>query len=381
MGFLTSDAFSWLLLAVCAAAALLYALIRRWEMPEGRASRAAVLVCVAMALAATVIGRVQRYVGAPMLGLIMGMLLVNLAPAGWFSAGYRKAAAFMGKTYLSFGIVLLGATLSFEDLFGAVYALPLIVFNMLLSFGVAYLVGGRLMGVSGNVCTLVGSGTCVCGGTAIAAISPVIGAEEEDTAYAMTAIFLFDMLACLGYPYFAMLIGMNSEQFGFLAGSAVNDTSSVVAAQETYAALNGLQDYALPTTIKVVRTTMIIVLTLIFSAVTARRRAREGAAALAGGRGASFWGALPKFIPVFLLMIVANTLLANLAAGAELYEEALQPLFSQAYKFMVTVALSAIGFKISFRELFTKGLRPIALGGCTWFAVFLSSLAFSLAFA
>ena len=223
--------------------------------------------------------------------------------------------------------------------------------------------------------------TGVCGGTAIAAISPVIGAEEEDTAYAMTAIFLFDMLACLGYPYFAMLIGMSSEQFGFLAGSAVNDTSSVVAAQETYAALNGLQDYALPTTIKVVRTTMIIVLTLIFSAVTARRRAREGAAALAGGRGASFWGALPKFIPVFLLMIVANTLLANLVAGAELYEEALQPLFSQAYKFMVTVALSAIGFKISFRELFTKGLRPIALGGCTWFAVFLSSLAFSLAFA
>ena len=94
-----------------------------------------------------------------------------------------------------------------------------------------------------------------------------------------------------------------------------------------------------------------------------------------------FWSALPQFIPVFLLMIVANTLLANLAAGAELYEEALQPLFSQAYKFMVTVALSAIGFKISFRELFTKGLRPIALGGCTWFAVFLSSLAFSLAFA
>lgn len=381
MGFLTSSAFSWLLLAVCAAAALLHALIRRREMPEGRASRAAVLVCVALALAATLIGRAQRYVGAPMLGLLMGMLLVNLAPAGWFSSDYRRASAFMGKTYLSFGIVLLGATLSFEDLFNAVYALPLIVFNMLLSFGVAYLVGGRLMGVSGNVCTLVGSGTCVCGGTAIAAISPVIGAEEEDTAYAMTAIFLFDMLACLGYPYFAMLIGMSSEQFGFLAGSAVNDTSSVVAAQETYAALNGLQDYALPTTIKVVRTTMIIVLTLIFSAVTARRRAREGAAALAGGRGVSFWSALPKFIPVFLLMIVANTLLANLAAGAELYEEALQPLFSQAYKFMVTVALSAIGFKISFHELFTKGLRPIALGGCTWFAVFLSSLAFSLAFA
>ena len=59
----------------------------------------------------------------------------------------------------------------------------------------------------------------------------------------------------------------------------------------------------------------------------------------------------------------------------------MQPLFTNAYKFMVTVALTAIGFKISFRELFTSGLRPIALGGCTWFAVFLSSLAFSLAFA
>ncbi len=378
MGFLTSSAFSWVLLAVCAAAALLYALIRRREMPEGRASWAAVCVCVALALAATVIGRAQRYVGAPMLGLIMGMLLVNLAPAGWFSAGYRKAAAFMGKTYLSFGIVLLGATLSFEDLFGAVYALPLIIFNMLLAFGVSFLVGRRLLGVSGDVCTLVGGGTCVCGGTAIAALSPVIGAREEDTAYAMTAIFLFDMLACLAYPYFAMLIGMSSEQFGFLAGSAINDTSSVVAAQETYAALNSLEDYALPTTIKVVRTTMIIVLTLIFSTLTARKRAREGAGAGEAGRRVSFWASLPKFIPIFLIMIVANTALGGLASGAPVYELAVQPLFTNAYKFMVTVALTAIGFKINFRELFTRGLRPIALGGCTWLAVFASSLLFSL---
>lgn len=118
----------------------------------------------------------------------------------------------------------------------------------------------------------------------------------------MTAIFLFDLLACFMYPYLAIRLGYTPTQFGFLAGTAVNDTSSVVAAQETYAGLMGLDGYALPATIKVVRTAMIIVLALIFSVISIRNEARS--AARSDGQHANIgkimWKALPKFILAFV---------------------------------------------------------------------------------
>lgn len=279
--------------------------------------------------------------------------------------------------------MFLGATLAFSDLFSAVYALPLVLFNMALAFAVSYLVGRKVLHVSGNTCALVGSGTCVCGGTAIATISPIVKAKEEETAYAMTAIFLFDLLACFMYPYLAIRLGYTPTQFGFLAGTAVNDTSSVVAAQETYAGLMGLEGYALPATIKVVRTAMIIVLALIFSVISIRNEARS--AARSDGQHANIgkimWKALPKFILAFVAMIAVNTILRGNIVDTYFYQSLFKPLFTNGYKFFVTIALSGVGFKIKFKELFTKGLKPIALGGCTWLALFLSSLTFASLFA
>ena len=315
--------------------------------------------------------------------LIVGILIVNIVPEGKMSKEFKSGTVFAGKRYLSLGIVFLGATLAFSDLFSAVYALPLVLFNMALAFAVSYLVGRKVLHVSGNTCALVGSGTCVCGGTAIATISPIVKAKEEETAYAMTAIFLFDLLACFMYPYLAIRLGYTPTQFGFLAGTAVNDTSSVVAAQETYAGLMGLEGYALPATIKVVRTAMIIVLALIFSVISIRNEARS--AARSDGQHANIgkimWKALPKFILAFVAMIAVNTILRGNIADTYFYQSLFKPLFTNGYKFFVTIALSGVGFKIKFKELFTKGLKPIALGGCTWLALFLSSLTFASLFA
>lgn len=199
----------------------------------------------------------------------------------------------------------------------------------------------------------------------------------------MTAIFLFDLLACFMYPYLAIRLGYTPTQFGFLAGTAVNDTSSVVAAQETYAGLMGLEGYALPATIKVVRTAMIIVLALIFSVISIRNEARS--AARSDGQHANIgkimWKALPKFILAFVAMIAVNTILRGNIVDTYFYQSLFKPLFTNGYKFFVTIALSGVGFKIKFKELFTKGLKPIALGGCTWLALFLSSLTFASLFA
>lgn len=393
--FLKMSAFVWGILLICIAITFAYAMLgdilsHRSAGKEGTEALvfapmkyAAIALCAVIAVAATIISKQEAYIGSPMLALMVGIVLVNVIPERYMNRAFKNGTSFVGKKYLSLGIVCLGATLAFTDIFSAAFALPLVLFNTLLSFSVSALVGRKLLRVSSNTCILVGGGTCVCGGTAIATLAPIVKAREEETAYAMTAIFLFDLLACLSYPYLAVKLGLSATQFGFLAGTAINDTSSVVAAQETFSGLMGLEDYALPATIKVVRTSMIIVLALVFSISSLRRDvgAADSSGAGVPSIGRIVWKAFPKFILCFLGAVVLNTVLAEKAADTRFYAACFKPFFANAYKFFVTVALAGVGFKIRFREFFTKGLRPIILGGCTWFCLFLSSFAFTYLFA
>lgn len=193
--FLKISTSVWAIIFICILAAFIYMWIDQKisRKKRGGAFYGALCVCLGIAAAATVISKWERYAGAPMLALIMGIILVNALPDSILSPEFKAGTSYIGKKYLSLGIVCLGATLAFTDLFSAMYALPLIIFNILLSFTTAYLIGGKLLHVSTNTCTLVGGGTCVCGGTAIAALSSIIKSKEEETAYAMTAIFLFDL--------------------------------------------------------------------------------------------------------------------------------------------------------------------------------------------
>ena len=222
----------------------------------------AIIVCVAIAVIATYLGGLQNIVGAPMIGLFIGMLIVNLLPT--VDKDFKKGTTFAGKKFLNIGIILAGATLNFSQILGyGAKALPLIIFNICLSFTVAFFVGKKL-NLSDNTCTLVGGGTSICGGTAIATLSSIIKAKETEIAYAMTSIFLFDILAALVYPYLAGALNLTANQFGFLAGTAINDTSSVAASEATYNALHGL-DLNLAITVKLTRTTMLIALAVIFT--------------------------------------------------------------------------------------------------------------------
>lgn len=152
-----------------------------------------------------------------------------------------------------------------------------------------------------------------------------------------------------------MYLGFDEVQFGFLAGTAINDTSSVVAAQETYAALNGLEGYALPATIKVVRTSMIIVLAVVFSMLSVDRKSGEQEGVQTMSLGRTIWKALPKFILFFLGTVLLNTYLSNTVADNAFYQTVFQPFFTNGYKFFVTLALAGVGFKITFRDLFVNG--------------------------
>lgn len=352
----------------------------------------AIGVCTVIAIIATYLGGLQNVIGAPMIGLFIGMLIVNILPS--VDKDFKKGTTFAGKKCLNIGIILAGATLNFTQILGyGAKALPLIIFNICLAFTVAFFVGKKL-NLSDNTCTLVGGGTSICGGTAIATLSSIIKAKESEIAYAMTAIFLFDIFAALVYPYLAGAMNLTANQFGFLAGTAINDTSSVAASEATYNALHGL-DLNLAITVKLTRTTMLIALAVIFTILAIRKEAKENAIALAGQStlnqgssvasqvaitkqasvGQTVLKVFPWFILGFLIMAVLNTmgLFSNI--------EGLSNLFKTGYKFFITVALAGVGFKIQFKDLFTKGIKPIILGGCTWLAVAASSIAFIFIFA
>ena len=291
----------------------------------------------------------------------------SLCPEGKMSKEFKSGTVFAGKRYLSLGIVFLGATLAFSDLFSAVYALPLVLFNMALAFAVSYLVGRKVLHVSGNTCALVGSGTCVCGGTAIATISPIVKAKEEETAYAMTAIFLFDLLACFMYPYLAIRLGYTPTQFGFLAGTAVNDTSSVTAAASAWDGIHGSNTLEIATIVKLTRTLAIIPITLVLALWRTHKAKTEQSR---GGEAFSLKRAFPMFILYFVLASIITTVCTTVGVPAGVFT----PLKTLS-KFFIVMAMAAIGMNTNIVKLVKTGGKPIFMGFCCWVAIACVSIA------
>lgn len=364
----------WMVILACIVVAYGYVWLLDFRQKKKFSLRkyGAITLCLGIGIVSTWLGGLQSIIGGPMIGLFIGMLLVNVLPG--LDEEFKGGTTFSAKKYLNLGIVLVGATLNYTAILSATRALPLLLINIGISFGVAFLAGRKLLRLNSNICTLVGGGTSICGGSAIATLSSIIKAKEEEIAYAMTAIFLFDVLAALLYPYLAEWVGLNAQQFGYLVGAAVNDTSSVVASQATYMARHPeLGEFSLGITVKLVRTTLILLLAVIFT-VSAIRKAASEEVGEKTSIGGTILSVFPWFILAFLIMALINTLgIFDKIPGAAAF-------FKHGNKFFVSVALGGVGFKIKFKDLFSKGMKPIALGGCTWIAVFLSSLLFVVLF-
>jgi uncharacterized membrane protein YadS len=242
---------------------------------------------------------------------------------------------------------------------------------------------GRLLGVPGDLRTLIGVGTGICGGSAIAAVSPVIEAASADIAYAISTIFLFNIAAVLVFPLLGHALGMSQQSFGLFAGTAVNDTSSVVATATTY----GTAATSHAVVVKLVRTLMIIPICLGLATLTARKQqrpaiatapagaARDGAAdapvspaALASARMSPRRAIklVPWFLIGFVLVAAVNSC-GIIPAGAH------SPL-EHASVFLVSVALSAIGLSTNVAALRKAGARPLILGTVLWITVATASL-------
>ena len=336
------------------------------------------IVCIIAAFVATWLAGLQHWVGGPMLGLVIGILLANLLPKA-FAAKSKKGAAFSSKIILRAGIIITGGTLSFATIVGAgSSALPYIILSICFAFITACLVGKYLIKVTTNTRILVAGGTSICGGTAIATLAGVVDADDDEMAYAMAAIFLFDLFATLIWPYVAMGMQFSPEQFSVLAGIAINDVASVTAAGATFDALMGAAAISadgvttggeLAVVVKLTRVVMLVFVALAVMIWNIWSKGKTEGETQTGGKSAAskVISAFPVFILGFLALALVNTLFPF--SNVALFGTTLAKLMKTVSKFCITVALVGVGAKINLKEMLTKGVKPVLLGGCTWLIV------------
>lgn len=320
--------------------------------------------CFLIALPAFFLGKSFPIIGGPVFGILMGMLLALFKRPARLDSGIK----FTSKYILQYSIVLLGFEMNlFNVIKVGTQSLAVIIFTLSASFLTAFF-AGKALKVDGNTTTLIGVGTSICGGSAIAATAPVIRAKDEDVAQAISTIFLFNIIAVFIFPALGRLIGMSDTGFGMWAGTAINDTSSVVAASAAWSNAAGNNTaLAFATIVKLTRTLMIIPITLVLAIYTMRKLKRTATGSESSPSGNfSIVRIFPWFVLGFLASAILNTFLpipVTVASG-----------LVQIGKFMIIMAMTAIGLNTNIRKLLTNGIKPICLGLCCWFAVAVVSL-------
>lgn len=327
---------------------------QRWSWfgrgPVVRLLLPGMLAALAVAGCALALGQVIPLVGAPVLALAIG---IGIAAIRRPAESVRPGIRWSGKYVLQSAIVVLGLTLSLARVASVgIVTLPVMLGTLSAALGVA-LLAGRALGIPGNLRTLVGVGTGICGASAIAAVSGVIEASEVDIAYAMSTIFVFNLLAVLLFPPIGHLLGLSQNGFGLWAGTAVNDTSSVVATGYAYGHIAGVHSVI----VKLTRTTMIIPVVAVLGVIARRRET---------GRTVR-WHTV---VPWFLVWFVGAALLESVGLVPAAWHA---PLANLALV-LITVALASIGLSTHLGDMRRAGYRPLLLGTLTWATVAVTGL-------
>lgn len=322
-----------------------------------------IVLCLIIALPAWLLGMKFPIIGGPVFGILFGMILAFIKRPPLLESGIK----FTSKYILQYSIILLGFEM---NLFNVIkvggQSLMVMVFTLSSSFLTAYFVG-KAMKIDGNTTTLIGVGTSICGGSAIAATAPVIRAKDEDVAQAISTIFLFNIIAVFIFPPLGHLIGLSDMGFGMWAGTAINDTSSVVAAGASWSSAAGNNTaLAFATIVKLTRTLMIVPITLVLAIYTTRKLKKQNMADGTSDNNFSIAKVFPWFVLGFVLTAIMNTFLPIPTETSEL--------LVKIGKFMIIMAMTGIGLNTNLKKLLTNGLKPICLGLCCWFMVAVVSL-------
>lgn len=329
---------------------------------------AGLLLCLVIAVPAWLLGQHFPIVGGPIFGILFGMVLCLLIKDKKVIA---PGVGFASKKILQGAVVLLGFGLNLRVIAETgVQSLPIIVSTITISLFVAWILR-RAMKMERDISMLIGVGSSICGGSAVAATAGVIKADDEDISKAISVIFFFNVVAALVFPQLGQLVGFSTESgnaFGIFSGTAVNDTSSVTAAAATWDAMWNLGSATLDkaVTVKLTRTLAIIPITLAIAYM--RSRSKNATAAAIDGtaeeRNVSVKNMFPMFILYFVLASVITTAAGTLGASEELFA----PLKTLS-KFCIVVAMAAVGLNTNIVDLIKSSGKPIVTGLCCWVAI------------
>ena len=323
-----------------------------------------VLLCLALAVPCWLLGKAFPVVGGSVFAILLGMVIALFYRN---KAATQAGIAYTSKKILQYAVILLGFGLNLSEIarVGAT-SLPVILATISTSLIVSFVLH-KLMHIPPNISTLVGVGSSICGGSAIAATAPVIDADDDEIAQAISVIFLFNIIAALTFPTLGSVLGLSNEGFGLFAGTAVNDTSSVTA---TAAAWDGMHPGAntldQATIVKLTRTLAIIPITLALAVWRTAKAKRAG-----GNQGSSF--SLKKVFPFFILFFVLASVITTVATTAGVDASVFQP-FKELSKFFIIMAMGAIGLNTDLVKLVRTGGKPILMGLCCWVAIAVVSL-------
>lgn len=322
------------------------------------------LLCLLLAVPASLLGKQFPIIGGPVFAILGGM---TFAPFVKKKESFAPGVKYTSKKILQYAVVLLGFGMNLKVVMETgKQSLPIIICTITVSLVIAYVLH-RVLRIPAKISTLVGVGSSICGGSAIAATAPVIDADEEEVAQAISVIFLFNILAALIFPALGGALGFSTtsgEAFGVFAGTAVNDTSSVTAASTWDSLYNlGSQTLDKAVTVKLTRTLAIIPITLVLAFIRARKaEEKEGDKV-----------SLKQVFPFFILFFIGASVITTIATAVGVPAEVFVPL-KDLSKFFIIMAMAAIGFNTDIVKLIKSGGRPILLGMSCWLGITIVSL-------
>jgi uncharacterized integral membrane protein (TIGR00698 family) len=308
-------------------------------------------IALVIAVVAYTLGRLIPVVGGPVFGITLGILVASLLKV---PATYSQGLKFASKYILQLAIILLGFEMNMVSVIRVGQQSIWVIFLTLTAAFLTVILVGRALGIQRKLSTLIGVGTAICGGSAIAAASSAIDADDQDISYSISTIFLFNVVAVFLFPLIGHLLKLTDSGFGMWAGTAINDTSSVVAAAYSYSTAAG--NFA--TVVKLTRSLMIVPVTLALALIYSRVSSSKTNFNLAR--------VFPWFILGFLIASVISTL--------SILPKDVVFALSQTGRFLIITAMAAIGLNTNLQAFRKAGPRALILGAATWFMVMVASL-------
>ncbi|KSV60048.1 YeiH family protein [Acetivibrio ethanolgignens] len=326
-----------------------------------------ILLCLAIAIPSWFLGKAFPIIGGAVIAIIVGMIItLFIKEKSSMEAGIK----FTSKKVLQWAVILLGFGMNLNVILQTgKQSLPIIISTITVSLVIAYVLH-KVMHIPGKISTLVGVGSSICGGSAIAATAPVIDADDEEVAQAISVIFFFNVLAAILFPTFGKLLDFSTttgEAFGIFAGTAINDTSSVTAAASTWDNMWMLGSQTLDTavTVKLTRTLAIIPITLVLAFIRTQNEKKKG--------GSETKVSLKQIFPFFILYFVAASVITTVAISLGVDASIFTPIKTLS-KFFIVLAMAAIGLNTDIVKLIRTGGKPIIMGFCCWTGITAVSL-------